>query len=467
MAPTNPQEYPHVKTSVEKINPTHAKLTINVAPEDLKPYLDGAYSTIANQVQIPGFRKGKVPNQLIDQRVGREVVLDQAISDGLDSFYQQALAESELQPLGRPEADVTETPDVKDFSGDVVVVIEVDIRPEVDVKDWKGLKIEVEAAEVTDEDLEKELQSLRERFGTLTTVERAIENGDFAIIDLVAKVNGEVVDEANGLSHEVGSGELLEGTDEALLTLTAGEETTFNSTLLGGDYAGEEAEITIKVTSVKERELPEVDDDFAQLASEFDTVDELRDDLREQAAKSKTFGQVDEARKKAIDLLIEANEIPVPEQMVEDEVKRHLEQEGKELDDPHGDEVRENAQRSFRQQVILDEIIKAEDVQVEQNEFTEFLFQQSQQYGVSPQQFVEIMQQNNQMPQMIGEVARSKAVLYVLADAEVVDTNGKAVDISEFTAVVKQAREKAEEAENAPEEAAEEAQAPAEDAKAE
>lgn len=461
MAPTNPQEYPHVKTSVEKINPTHAKLTINVAPEDLKPYLDGAYRTIANQVQIPGFRKGKVPNQLIDQRVGREVVLDQAISDGLDSFYQQALAENELQPLGRPEADVTETPEIKDFSGDVVVVIDVDIRPDVEIKDWKGLKIEVETAEITDEDIEAELQTLRERFGTLTTVDRAIENGDFATIDMVAKVNGEVVDEASGLSHEVGSGELLEGTDEAILTLTAGEETTFNSTLLGGDYAGEEAEITITVQSVKERELPEVDDDFAQLASEFDTVDELREDLRDQAAKTKTFAQVDEARKKAIEILIERNEVPVPEQMVEDEVKRHLEQEGKELDDPHGEEVRESAQRSFQQQVILDEIIKVEDVQVEQNEFTEFLFQQAQQYGISPQEFVEVMQQNNQMPQMIGEVARSKAVLYVLEDAEVVDGNGNAVDISEFTAVVKQAREKADEAENAPEEDAEAAAEPA------
>lgn len=431
-----------MKTSVEKINPTHAKITINVTPEDLKPYLDEAYRTIAGQVQIPGFRKGKVPNQLIDQRVGREVVLDQAISDGLDTFYQQALAETELQPLGRPEADIAETPNLEDFTGDVVVEIEVDVRPEVEVKDWKGLKIEVEAAEVTDEDLEAELQELRERFGTLKTVDRAIETGDFATIDLVAQIDGEIIDEASDLSHEVGSGELLEGTDEALLTLTADEETTFNSTLLGGDRAGEEAEITLTVKAVKERELPEVDDDFAQLASEFDTVDELRDDLRDQAAKRKTYAQVEEARGKAIDLLLEQHEVPVPEQMVEDEVKRHLEQEGKELDDPHGDEVRENAQKSFQQQVILDEIIKAEGVEVEQQEFTEFLIQQSSQYGIQPQQFIEIMQQNNQMPQMIGEVARSKAILYVLEDAEVVDSDGNAVDFSEFTAVVKQAREK-------------------------
>ena len=432
-----------MKTTVDKVNPTHAKLTITVTPEDFKPFLDRAYRTIANQIQIPGFRKGNVPAQLIDARVGREVVIDQAINDGLDSWYQQALGESELTPLGRPEADIKQTPDAKDLSGDLVVEVEVDIRPEIELGEYKGLKLEVDAAEVTDEDVDSELEELRKRFGTLKTVDRPIENGDFASIDLVAKIDGEVVDEANGISHEVGSGELLDGTDEALLTLTADEETTFTSTLLGGDRAGEEAEITVKVVSVKERELPEVDDEFAQLASEFDTVDELRDDLRAQAAKKKAFGQVEQARAKALEALLANTEVPVPEQLIEDEVARHLEGEGKTGDDPHAEEVREESRKSFRQQVILDEIIKAEQVQVEQNEFTEFLFQQSSQYGIAPQQYVEMLQQNNSLPQVIGEVARSKAILYVLEDAEVVDGDGKAVDLSEFTAVVRQAREAA------------------------
>lgn len=450
-----------MKTTVDKVNPTHAKLTINVTPEDFKPFMDRAYRTIANQIQIPGFRKGNVPSQLIDARVGREVVIDQAINDGLDTWYQQGLAESGLTPLGRPEADVTQTPDVKDLSGDLVVTVDVDVRPEIELGDYKGLKIEVEAAEVTDADVEAELETLRKRFGTLKTVERPIENGDFATIDLVAKIGDDIVDEANGISHEVGSGELLDGTDEALLTLTADEETTFTSTLLGGERAGEEAEITVKVVSVKERELPEVDDEFAQLASEFDTVEELREDLRNQAAKKKTFGQVDEARGKAIDALLENTEVPVPEQLIEDEVARHLEGEGKTGDDPHAEEVREESRKSFRQQVILDEIIKAEQVQVEQNEFTEFLFQQASQYGIAPQQYIEMLQQNNGLPQVIGEVARSKAILYVLEDATVTDTNGKAVDLSEFTAVVRQAREAQAEADKA-EDAADEAEAPAE-----
>ncbi|MEF3322227.1 trigger factor [Gulosibacter sp. GYB002] len=436
-----------MKTSVEKITPTHAKLTLSISPEELKPYIDQAYKSIAKQVQVPGFRKGNVPNQLIDARVGRPVVLEQAISDALDRFYQDALAEQELLPLGRPEADVKETPEVADFSGDLVVEIEVDIRPEIEIADWKGLKLEVDAAEVTDEDVDAEVDELRARFGTLKVVERPIENGDFAVIDLVARIDGEVIDEAKGLSHEVGSGELLEGTDEALLTLTAGEETTFESTLLGGEKAGEKAEITITVESVKERELPELDDEFAQLASEFDTVDEMKADLREQAAKKKAFEQLEQARVAAIDALLEANEVPVPEQLVEDEVKRHLEQEGKTLDDEHGEEVRAEANRSFKQQVLLDEIIKAEQVEVEQEEFTQYLFQQSSQYGIAPQEFVQIMQQNNQIPQLVGEVARSKAVLYVLEDAEIVDSNGKSVDLSEFTAAVRDGRNKRDAAE--------------------
>ncbi|WP_201517771.1 trigger factor [Gulosibacter hominis] len=448
-----------MKTSVEKITPTHAKLTLSISPEELKPYIDQAYKSIAKQVQVPGFRKGNVPNQLIDARVGRPVVLEQAISDALDRFYQDALAEQELLPLGRPEADVKQTPEVADFSGDLVVEIEVDIRPEIEIADWKGLKLEVDAAEVTDEDVDAEVDELRARFGTLKVVERPIENGDFAVIDLVARIDGEVIDEAKGLSHEVGSGELLDGTDEALLTLTAGEETTFESTLLGGEKAGEKAEITITVESVKERELPELDDEFAQLASEFDTVDEMKADLREQAAKKKAFGQLEQARVAAIDALLEANEVPVPEQLVEDEVKRHLEQEGKSIDDEHGEEVRAEANRSFKQQVLLDEIIKAEQVEVEQEEFTQYLFQQSSQYGIAPQEFVQIMQQNNQIPQLVGEVARSKAVLYVLEDAEIVDSNGNSVDLSEFTAAVRDGRNKrdAAEADGAEAEGAEDA----------
>lgn len=434
-----------MKTSVEQINPTHVKLTMNVEPAELQPYLDGAYKTIANQIQVPGFRRGKVPAAIIDQRVGKEAVIEQAISDGLDTLYNQAVAESGIQPIGRPEADVTETPKPagREIEGDLVVTIEVDVRPEFELPEYRGLELTVDAAEVTDEDVDAELEELRTRFGTLVTVDRPIEDGDFVTLDLIATIDGEQIDEAKGISYEMGSGQLLEGTDEALLTLTAGEETTFASTLLGGEHAGQEAEITVTVESVKERELPELDDDFVQMASEFDTLDELREDLRTTAASKKTFAQVDQARQLVVPALLERVEIAVPQQLIDDEVTRHLEAEGKDLDDPHGVEVREEAEKSFRQQVLLDAIIKEEDIQVEQDELTQFLIQSAQQYGMQPQEYVQIMQQNGQFMNMVGEVARSKALLFILDKATVTDENGAEVDLSEFTVSIRRAEEKA------------------------
>ena len=434
-----------MKTSVDQINPTRVKLTIGVEPAELQPYIDRAYQTIANQIQIPGFRKGKVPPAIIDQRVGREAVVEQGVSEGLDDFYQRAVAEAEVQPLGRPQADVLEQPasNGRELASDLVVEIEVDVRPTFELPDYRGLKLEVDKAEVTDEDVEAELEELRERFGTLVTVERPIEDGDFVTLDLVATIDGTTIDDAKGISYEVGSGQLLDGIDEALLTLTAGEETTFSSTLLGGDHEGETAEIAVTIEAVKERELPEADDDFAQMASEFDTLDELREDLKTSAASKKTFAQVDQAREQIVPKLLEAVEIAVPEQLIDEEVARHLESEGKGADDPHAVEVRAEAEKSFRQQLLFDEIIKAENIQVEQDELTQFLIQSAQQYGMPPQEFVNILQQNNQFMGMVGEVARSKAMLYVLDKAEVVDADGNAVDVSEFTVAVRRAEEQA------------------------
>ena len=434
-----------MKTSVEQITPTHVKLTITVEPAELQPHLDTAYKTIGSQIQIPGFRRGKVPAQIIDQRVGKAAVIEQAIADSLDGFYNQAVAQEGLQPLGRPSADVSQTPEAagKGVEGDLVIDVEVDVRPEFDLPDYRGLKLEVDAAEVTDEDVDAELDDLRARFGTLVTVDRPIEDGDFVTLDLVAAIDGAQVDEAKGISYEMGSGQLLEGIDDALLTLTAGEETTFTSKLLGGEHEGQDAEITVTVEAVKERELPELDDDFAQLASEFDTVDELRDDLKSTAASKKTFQQVDQAREQIVPALLERVEIPVPQQLIDDEVARHLEAEGKATDDPHADEVRAEAEKSFRQQVLLDAIIKQENLQVEQDELTQFLIQSAAQYGMAPQEFVNVLQENGQFMGMVGEVARSKALLFVLDKAEVVDANGDAVDVSEFTVAIRRAEEKA------------------------
>ncbi|GAA2087709.1 trigger factor [Pseudolysinimonas kribbensis] len=423
-----------VQATVEKLSPTRVKLSITVTPDDLKPSIDHAYKHIAEEVTIPGFRKGKVPPPIIDQRVGRAEVLNHAVSDGLDRFYREAADAEKLRPLGRPEADVTQWPDEKTFQGDLHVTVEVDVRPEFALPKYDGMKLEVEPVAVSVDEVENELDNLRTRFGTLVTVDRPAKTGDFVTLDLVATIGGEEVDTASNVSYELGSGELIEGIDEALDTLTAGESTTFESELLGGDHEGEKAEVAVTLLSVKERELPEADDEFAQIASQFDTIGELRTDVREQLTKQKEFGQGVEARDKIVDTLLEKVDIPVPPQLIDDEVTRHLEAENRVGDEEHGKEVAESAEKTFRSQILLDAIAEAEEIKVGQNELTTYLVQAAAQYGMEPGEFIKVIDENGQLPAMIGEVARSKTLAVILSRAKVTDTKGKDVDVSAFTA---------------------------------
>jgi trigger factor len=421
-----------VTTTVEKLSPTRVKLAISVPPVDLRPSIDHAYSHIAQDVAIPGFRKGKVPPPIIDQRVGRAAVLEHAVNEGLDGFFRQAIEENDLRPLGRPEADITAWPDAADFSGDLQVTVEVDVRPEIALPDLDSLTVAVAPIEVADADVDAQLDELRTRFGTLVSVERPAKTGDFVQIDLIATIGDEQVDSANAISYEIGSGELIEGIDEALESLTAGESTTFSSTLLGGDHEGEQAEIAVTVLAVKERELPELDDEFAQMASEFDTLEELRTDLRGQVERQKRFAQVSEARDKVADALLAQVEVPVPQQLIEDEVHRHLESEGRLEDDVHRAEVAESSEKAFKSQLLFDAVAEQERIGVSQDELAQYLVQSAQQYGMQPQEFVEVLQQNNQLPSMMSEVARSKAISVLLGRVKVVDTDGTPVDLSEF-----------------------------------
>ena len=423
------------KTNAEKLSPTRVKLTVALTIDELEPHLKQAYKTISEQVSIPGFRKGKVPPQIIDQRMGREAVVQEAVNASLDDFYQAALAETETRPMGRPTADVEEWLDVKDASSELVLAFEVEARPEFTLPDYDGMEIVVDAAEVDEAAVETELTKLRERFGTLVTVERAAEKGDFVELDLVARIDGNDVDQATGISYEVGAGNLLEGTDEAVETLTAGETTTFNSQLLGGEYEGQDAEVELTVTAVKVRELPEADDEFAQLASEFDTIDELRESLKEQAAQSSVFTQGQQARDIFTETLIEQAEIPISEELVEEEVHRHLESEGRLEDDVHRAEVRVASEKQLQLQLLLDAIVDEEGVTPTQNELSQYIFQSAQQYGMEPTQFLQAISQGNQMGMIVGEVTRNKALAIALAKAKVVDKNGAEVDLSEFTAV--------------------------------
>ena len=350
-----------MKSAVETLNPTRVKLTIEVPFEELKPSLDAAYKTIGSQVQIPGFRRGKVPARIIDQRVGRGAVIEEAVNDALPRFYGQAVDESKLRPLGQPTVDVTGVPDPA-AGGELVFTAEVDVRPEITLPDYGALAIAVDDVTVEDADVDDQITGLRQRFGTLVGVERAAAEGDFVSIDLAAEIDGEQIDAVTGVSYEIGSKNMLDGLDEALVDMSAGETKQFDAPLAGGDREGQTASVTVTVASVKERELPELDDDFAQLASEFDTLAELTADLRTKAERSKRLQQGVQARDKVLDALLDATEIPVPPALVEAEVHSHLDGEGRLEDDEHRAEVSTNATKALQTQFLLDAIVEKEQV---------------------------------------------------------------------------------------------------------
>ncbi len=422
-----------MKTSVDRIKPTRAKLTIEVTPAEFRPSIDHAYEHIAETVNIPGFRKGKIPAAILDQRIGKPAILAHAINDGLDTIYRQALEESKLRPLGQPAADVKQSPDEKTFEGNLIVEIEVEVRPELDLKEYKGLKVKVDDVSVEAKELEAELDALRSRFGSLKAVDRPAKKGDFTTIDLIAVVDGKTIDSAENISYEIGSGNLLDGIDEALDTLTAGEETTFKSKLVGGDKAGQEAEISVKLTAVKERELPAADDKFAQLASEFDTLKELKQDLEKKIEASKGYGQGMQARELLTDQLLELIKVPVSDELVDADVNRHLEGEGRLEDKVHRAEVVEQSTRSFKVQMLLDAIAEKEEIKVDEQELIQYLVQSSQQYGMAPNDFIKQVSEAGQVPLFVSEVSRRKALNLVVENAVVTDSKGKKVDLTEFT----------------------------------
>lgn len=418
------------KSTVENLSPTRVKFQITATADDLAEAFDAVYADVAEQVQVPGFRKGKVPKPIIDQRVGRGYILEQAANFGLDGLFREAVNEHEVYVVGRPQADIKEWPDEADFSGELVAEIEVDVRPEVTLPELSTITVTVDAADADANAVDTALDALRSRFGTLVPVDRPAKAGDFVELDLVASIDGNEVDRAQGVSYELGTNGLLDGLDEVVDSLTAGEETTFRSTLLGGDHTGEEAEVAVTVTSVKERELPEADDEFAQTASEFDTIAELRDALAESAKNDAIVGQVGAAREQLLETLIEQLDIPVPAGVIEDEVHEHLEGENRLEDDEHRAEVTEASEKRFRTQTVLDAIGKAVNVELGNDEISQFLFEMSQQYGMQPQDFVNALQSSGQLNLMIGEAARNKALTQALRQVKVVDSNGKPVDVS-------------------------------------
>ncbi|MCT1432450.1 trigger factor [Dietzia maris] len=440
-----------MKSTVEQLNPTRVKITVEVPFAELEPDFAKAYKSLAGQVNIPGFRPGKAPAKLLESRIGRPAVLEQVINDMIPSRYSQAVDEHELVVLAQPEIEVTklEDNDVVEFTA------EVDIRPEITLPTFEDLEVTVEAPETDEAAVDAELDNLRARFGTLKGVERGATTGDFLSVDLAATVDGEPVDEASteGLSYELGSGTLVEGLDDAAAGLKAGESKEFTSSLVAGDHAGKEAVITVTVQSVKERELPEADDEFAQMASEFDTLDELKADLTEKVAQQAKAGLAGEIRDKVLDALMEATDVPTPEAVVESEAHAQMHQL---IDQFGGDasildqalaaegtdretfeaETREGAARAIRSQLLLDAVAEQNSTDVSQEELTQHILFQAQRYGMDPNQFVQQIQQAGQLGSLFSDVRRSKALADVIGKVTVKDTEGNVVDTSEFFGTV-------------------------------
>ena len=418
-----------MKTTVERLNPTRVKLTITVDAAGFKPALEKAYETVSSQVNIPGFRKGKVPATILDQRVGKDAIIAQAVNDGLDDFYREALIQENLKPLSTPQADIKSAPNAQEPTNELVVELEVEVRPEFKLPEYKGLKIKVDAVKIAKMDIESELDALRARFGTLKTVDRPAKNGDFTSIDLTAAIGGAEIDTAKDISYEIGSGQLLDGIDEALETLTAGETTTFRSKLVGGDQAGSEAEVTVTLNAVKESELPKADDAFAQLASEFDTIAELKGDIEKKLEQNFVRKQILQARDQIVDQLLDKAKIPVSDEAVKREVDSHLENEGKAMDDPHRVEVLEETEKNFRVQLLLDAVVEAEAIKVEDQELIEYLAMQSRNYGMDPNEFIKQVANAGQVPMFVDELSRRKAVDALVAHAEITDAKGNKVSV--------------------------------------
>jgi trigger factor len=415
-----------VKSSVEVLSPTRVRLDVEVPYADLEPHVANAYKKVAAQVNIPGFRKGKIPASMIDQRVGRGTVIDEAINTALPLFYGQAAREHSVAVIGRPEVDVKEFVD----NDKLVFTVEVDVRPEVVLPDFSKITVEVDDVVVADADVDEQIESLRTRFGTLTTVEREVKNGDFTTLDMTAFIDGKEVDggQANDISYEVGSDKMIDGLDEKLIGMKAGDVKTFETQLVG-QQEGEKGEVTVTVKAVKERELPPVDDAFAKLASEFDTLAELKSDFVARLERVKKMEQGAQARDRLVEKLLAENEIPVPDNLVELEVNDHLEGEGRLEDAEHRAEVDGQVRSSLKSDFLLDAIVSAEEVQITEIELTEYLVRTSQRYGMAPQQFAEELQKAGQIQQLVAEVTRAKALASVLGRITVKDASGNLIDL--------------------------------------
>ena len=436
-----------MQSAVETLSPTRVRLTVEVPFAEIQPELDSAYKKIGAQVKVQGFRPGKVPPRILDQRVGRGAVLEEAVQEALPRLYGQAVEAEEVSPVSQPQVEVTDFTDGERLA----FTAEVDVRPEFTLPAYDGLSVTVDAVEVTDEELDEQIDGLRARFASLTPVERPAAAGDFVTIDLAATVNGEEVPggTAAGMSYEVGSGDLLDGLDDAVTGKQAGDATTFQTQLVAGELEGSVADVAVTVRTVSERELPTVDDEWASSAAGFETADALREDVRTRVDRVKRLQQGVDARDKVLEQLLAAVEVPLPESVVETELEwrrrsatdqlaqaggtmeGYLESEDKTAEQ-FETELREGAEQAVKAQLVLDAVADGEELGVTDAELTDQVVRRAQRAQLSPDQYAQQLVSAGQLPALVAEVRRGKALATVMEAATITDSAGVAVDLEQL-----------------------------------
>ncbi|WP_299137412.1 trigger factor [uncultured Corynebacterium sp.] len=436
-----------MKTTVDKLSDTRVKLTVNVPFAELDQEIDQAYAAIAQQVSIPGFRKGKAPRQLIDARFGRGPILEQVVNDMLPSRYEQAVKENDLKVIGQPDVDISKIED-KDF---VEFTAEVDIRPEFEIPDFSKISVTVPALKADEEDVDKALEELAERFGELKDTKRKMKTGDYAIIDITAEIDGEKIEDASteGLSYRIGDDDLIKGLDTALRGMKTGEDNEFTSTIQSGEHKDEEATIKVHVQQSKERKLPAMDDEFAQMASEFDTMDELRESTKTQVEETKKAEQAAQIRDEVLKSALSEVEFELPQSVVDEQAHSQLHQilgqlahdekalaqlleaQGTSREE-FDKQTREQAEESVRTQLFLDAVAEKEEPEVSQQELTDHILFTAQSYGMDPNQFIQQLQSNGQIANLFSDVRRGKALAMAICRAEVTDEEGNKVDVDQY-----------------------------------
>ncbi|AWB91680.1 trigger factor [Aeromicrobium chenweiae] len=457
-----------MKSTTETLSPTRVKLTIEVPFEEFKPSLDAAYKTIGSQITIPGFRKGKVPAAIVDQRIGRGAVLDEALNSALPGWYSQALQDTNVQPLSQPEIDLSKFEDGETIE----VTAELDVRPELEIPDVSAIEVTVEDAAVTDEDIDEQLTALRERFATFAEVDRPVAEGDFLTIDLSAAQNGEEIPEAQaaGMPYSVGKATMLEGLDEAVIGLSAGESKTFTTQLVGGELAGQDVDVTVTVKDVKEQQLPELDEEFAQTASEFDTIEELKADLTDRVTRGKRMEQANEARDLVLDEIVSKIDAPLPESLVTEEIgsrRQQIEQQlamagvpfeqylddEKQTVDEFEAELEKRVRDSLVAQFVLDQVVANEEFGIDDSELSQHIMRRAQQSGEDPNSYIQHIMEHNHVPEMVSEVLRGKALASLVESAKVTDKSGNVIELSKLRADGTFAEDTEDDAEETPSEA--------------